>query len=75
MTVRAEWIENCDKHVCLCCGQMLLKPRDNPMTPEKCFVALAVFEGLGLTREELLGKHREQLDYQAPGFAAWLEGQ
>jgi hypothetical protein len=34
-----------------------------------------MFEALGLTREDLLGKHREQIEYQSPGFAEWLQGQ
>jgi hypothetical protein len=25
------------------------------------------------SRDDLLGKHRAQLDYQSPGFAEWLE--
>lgn len=32
-----------------------------------------MFEAKGLARDELLGKHREQLTYQAPGFVEWLE--
>ena len=72
--IKAEWLENADRNICLCCGQMVLKP-GKPMTPDRAVRALRMFEALGLTRDELLGKHREQLDYQSPGFAAWLEGQ
>jgi hypothetical protein len=71
--MKAEWLENTDKNVCLCCGQMVLK-RGNPITPDRAVKACAIFFALGLTREALLTKHRAQLDYQSPGFAAWLEG-
>jgi hypothetical protein len=71
--MKAEWLETPDKNVCLCCGQAVLRPK--PMTPERAVRALAMFEALGLTREDLLGKHREQIDYQSPGFAEWLQGQ
>lgn len=74
MTIKAEWLENTDRSICLCCGQSVLKP-GKPMTPDRAWRALMVLEALGLTREDLLGKHREQLDYQSPGFAQWLEGQ
>jgi hypothetical protein len=74
MIPKAEWLENADKNTCLCCGQRVLQP-GKPMTPDRARRAWAMFLALGLTREDLLGKHREQLDYQSPGFAAWLEGQ
>ena len=73
MTIKAEWLENADKNICLCCGQRVLQP-GKPMTPDRAWRALRIFEALGLTRDDLLGRHREQLDYQSPGFAAWLEG-
>jgi hypothetical protein len=72
--MKAEWLETPDKNVCLCCGQAVLK-RGNPMTPERAARALAMFEALGLTREDLLGEYREVIDYQSPGFAEWLQGQ
>jgi hypothetical protein len=58
---------------CLCCGQ-LIKERRPPITPERAEKSLKIFTALGLTRDELLGKHRAQLEYQSPGFVAWLEG-
>lgn len=73
--MKAEWLDDTDIHTCLCCGQTVLKARDTPMTPEKCEVAFTILSALGLTREDLLGKHRAQIDYQSPGFAEWLEGQ
>ena len=73
--MKAEWLDNTtDIHICLCCGQSVLTP-GKPMTPERAERALAMFEALGLTREDLLGKHRAQIDYQSPGFAEWLQGQ
>jgi hypothetical protein len=72
--MKADWIDDTDIHTCLCCGQPVLK-RGNPMTPDRAPRAWAIFLALGLTREDLLGKHREQLDYQSPGFAEWLEAQ
>jgi hypothetical protein len=72
--MKAEWLENADKNICLCCGQMVLK-RGNPITPDRAARAFLIFSALGLTRADLLGKHREQIDYQSPGFAQWLEGQ
>ena len=74
MIPKAEWLESTDKNICLCCGQRVLQP-GKPMTPDRAWRALMMFEALGLTREDLLGKHREQIEYQSPGFAAWLEGQ
>jgi hypothetical protein len=73
--MKAEWLDSTDKNICLCCGQTVLIRPDLPMTPERCARALLMFYALGLTREDLLGRHREQIDYQRPGFASWLEGQ
>ena len=60
----SEFSTDLDK--CLCCGQ--------PITPERAEKSLKIFTALGLSRDELLGKHRAQLEYQSPGFVAWLEG-
>ena len=70
---RADWINETDIHTCLCCGQRVLQP-GKPITPDRAERAKRMFDALGFTREDLLGKHRAQLDYQSPGFAAWLEG-
>ena len=72
--MKAEWLENVDKDICLCCGQRVLQP-GKPITPERAARALVIFMELGLKREDLLGRHREQLDYQPPGFSTWLEEQ
>jgi hypothetical protein len=71
--MKAEWLDDTSLHTCLCCGQQLHGP-GKPITPERRVRSLQIFLALGLTRSELLGKHRAQLDYQSPGFAAWLEG-
>ena len=63
---------NTDLDKCLCCG-LTIKERRPPVTPERAEKALRIFTALGLSREELLGKHRAQLDYQSPGFVEWLE--
>lgn len=63
---------NTDLDKCLCCGQ-LVKARGQPTTPERAEKSLKIFTALGLTRDELLTKHRAQLDYQSPGFIDWLE--
>jgi hypothetical protein len=63
-----------DLDKCLCCGQPI-KERRPPVTPERAEKSFRIFTALGLSREELLGKHREQLDYQSPGFVEWLERQ
>jgi hypothetical protein len=73
--MKAEWLDNTDKHVCLCCGQIVFARSDKPMTPERAEMSLAILTALGFTREALLGKHRAQIDYQSPGFAEWLQGQ
>lgn len=57
---------------CLCCGQPVTE-RGKPITPERAERSLRIFRALGLTRDELIGKHRAQLDYQSPGFVEWLE--
>ncbi len=56
---------------CLCCGQPVME-RGNPVTPERTERALAIFEALDLSPDDLLTRHRAQLDYQAPGFVEWL---
>jgi hypothetical protein len=70
---RADWIDETDIHTCLCCGQTVTQP-GKPITPDRAIRAKRMFDALGFTRDELLTKHRAQLDYQSPGFAAWLEG-
>lgn len=72
--MKAEWLDDMSLHTCLCCGQQLAGP-GKPIAPERCERAWSWFEALGFTREDLLTKHRAQLDYQAPGFAEWLQGQ
>jgi hypothetical protein len=74
MMIKAEWIEATDKRTCLCCGQFVRKSRDG-CTPDELAGQWELLERLGYTRESLLTKHREQIDFQLPGFAAWLMGQ
>jgi hypothetical protein len=64
--------DNADLDTCLCCGQPVTQ-RGKPITPERAEKALALFLALGLSREDLLTKHRAQLDDQSPGFVEWLE--
>lgn len=71
--MKAEWLDGDDIHTCLCCGQFVAE-RGGVITPERAERSLMMFEALGLTRADLLGKHRKQIYYQAPGFAEWLEG-
>ena len=72
--MKATWFDDTDKHTCLCCGQSVFARPNKPMTPERAEAAFKLFTRLGLTREDLLTKHREQIDYQSPGFSEWLEG-
>ena len=72
MTARAEWLDDTSLHTCLCCGQQLAGPGKPPKDPDR---AWRILSALGFTRDELLLKHRAQIDYQSPGFAEWLEGQ
>ena len=65
-------LDNTDLDRCLCCGQPITQ-RGNPITPERARRALAIFTALGFNRDDLLSKHRAQLDYQSPGFVEWLE--
>jgi hypothetical protein len=69
--MKAEWLDSTDKHVCLCCGQLVY--RSVPIG-DRAEAAFKLFTRLGLTREDLLTKHREQIDFQSPGFSQWLEG-
>jgi hypothetical protein len=62
------------KHECLCCGQLHYK-QGKPLAQDEYVVQFNLLEALGYTRETLLGEHREQLDYQLPGMAQWLQGQ
>ena len=65
-----------DKNVCLCCGGEVWR-RVVPFreTPEKWQASLSLLEAIGYTREELLTKHREQVEYQLPGMIEWMMGQ
>jgi hypothetical protein len=65
-------LDNTDLDKCLCCGQQISQ-KGASITPERAERALAIFTALGFTREALLTKHRDQLDYQSPGFIEWLE--
>ena len=69
--LKAAWLDDPDIHTCLCCGQTVTQSKS--MTQEDCARALRMFEAMGVTRGDLLGKHRAKIDYQAPGFAAWLQ--
>jgi hypothetical protein len=55
----------------LCCGQLRYEPG-----AAKTLAALETefefLERLGYTRDELLTKHREQVQYQLPGMIEWL---
>ena len=72
MTIKAEWREATDKDVCLCCGQTAFK-RGDACSPVQQAQRYALLDALGYTRDELLGKHRAQLDFQLPGLAEWLQ--
>jgi hypothetical protein len=72
--MKADWTDNTDKMTCLCCGQLVKEPVPIRSAAHAA-AALALFEQLGFTRESLLTKHREQIDYQSPGLAEWLQGQ
>ena len=66
--------DSTDLDKCLCCGQPVLK-RGKPITPERAERALAIFEALGFRHDDLLTRHRAQLDYQSPGFAELARSQ
>jgi hypothetical protein len=72
--MKAEWDDEVDENICLCCMQ-LTSQRVNRVTPEEAAKRYELLEAIGYTRESLLNKHRAQLDYQMPGMAQWLEGQ
>jgi hypothetical protein len=73
--MKAEWTNNTDKFTCLCCGQIVPRAGRAVLTEQEAEMQLTMLETLGYTREGLLTQHRDQIDYQLPGFAAWLEGQ
>jgi hypothetical protein len=64
--------DNTDFDKCLCCGQAVTK-RGDPMTPQRAVRAYAFLAGLGYERDDLLGKHRAQLEYQSPGMVEFIE--
>jgi hypothetical protein len=65
--------DNTDFDQCLCCGKKITEPV--PMTPERAPKALKFLISLGYTFQDLITKHRTQLQYQAPGLIEWLEAQ
>lgn len=67
-----EATDDADVHKCLCCNQRV-EHKGKPITPEKAAHAFAVLCAMGYTRKALLTRHRAQLEFQSPGFAAWLE--
>jgi hypothetical protein len=62
------------QYFCLCCAQPV-KRRGNPLTltPERAARSYKFLLALGYTREQLLGEHRENLDYTTPGLTLWIE--
>jgi hypothetical protein len=59
---------------CLCCGQLVYRG-GKTRTITELEVEFLFLEKLGYTREELLTKHRAQLEYQLPGMIEWLTAQ
>jgi hypothetical protein len=47
-------------------------PHEERLTPEECQFHWQFLEEMGYSRADLLGKHREQIEYQLPGLAEWL---
>ena len=74
MSPKAEWTDNTDKQRCLCCQQFVERGK-GIASPEQAAAQFMLLEALGFTRASLLTKHREQIDFQTPGLAAWLQGQ
>lgn len=62
------------RNSCLCCGQLVYRGGKERTIAELEF-ELGFLEYLGYTREELLTKHRAQLEYQLPGMIEWLTAQ
>jgi hypothetical protein len=60
---------------CLCCGQVVDKPRTTPITEANSARALYFLERLGYTRDGLRTEHRANIDWCWPGFAGWLDRQ
>jgi hypothetical protein len=69
--MKSEWIDATAKNTCLCCGGFVSKGRD-ACTPDVAEKQYALLQALGYTRASLLGKHREQIDFQLPGLSDWL---
>lgn len=63
-----------DKRSCLCCGQMVYG-KGKERTIAELEHELEFLECMGYTREELLGKHKAQVEYQLPGMVEWLTNQ
>lgn len=64
------------RDLCLCCGQRHPGYRKAlPMTQPEIEKNVRILEQLGYTREVLLDKHVDQLDWQLPGVSTWLRGQ
>jgi len=57
---------------CLCCDLPVLK-QGAPVTEERAARGYAFLRRIGFTREALLGEHRANLDYTAPGLVEWIE--
>jgi hypothetical protein len=63
-----------DKNSCLCCGQLVYKG-GKQRTIIELEVEAEFLGAMGYEREELLTKHREQVEYQLPGMIEWLTAQ
>lgn len=63
-----------ERRPCLCCGN-LMERRMEPLPPERRAKALALIcLRLGITPGELAARfYRDDLEFMAPGFAAWLD--
>ena len=62
-----------NKRACLCCGRKTDKPGPACTGEAEAREATQCLRGLGYTADDLLTKHRAQLDSQAPGLAEWIK--
>jgi hypothetical protein len=61
-----------DKRSCLCCGRIYKIRGKKCLNPAEAAAGLSALHDLGYSDEELLGRYKANLDWQAPGLSDFI---